>query len=141
MSMLLSPTGWAARYEQTRGGPDLLPVERFDDEGNALVVHPESGFLGPVRNISIGRFVELTRCSRTVTVLPASPGWSVVGLRSDEDTAWTEPVIAWLVDDTGEGTPIVPVHGDSHQLTTLVASTGEPLLLRGPGHGDVVRQQ
>lgn len=45
-----TPTGWVAVYEPRPGMREVLPVESWDTDGNALIVHPVQGKLIPVHD-------------------------------------------------------------------------------------------
>ena len=103
MGFDVSPTGWMAAYDHGALPYATRPVERFSEEGEALVVDERSGNL--VSAAGLHGFAELTRCSTTVSVIPADPGWTVTF--KDGDTSFTEPIVAWIVNDVGNGNPLV----------------------------------
>ncbi|MEU0508824.1 MULTISPECIES: hypothetical protein [Amycolatopsis] len=102
-----SPTGWVALIqEDDLPTPTRITVEKFSDEGDALVVDPRRGQLRTASRMK--GFQGLEQCPRWPPVVtPAQPGWRVVGtLESGEE--WSDPVVAWAIDDTGYGYPLIP---------------------------------
>lgn len=102
--VMYSPTGWSAQY---RGDHGLVAkaVERFSGDGEALVVHSADGILVPARNLP--DFEGLRACSRTWSVVPCLPGWKATGKLRDYEDEVTEDVHAWLVNDAGNGDPLI----------------------------------
>ncbi|GGM82280.1 hypothetical protein GCM10012275_61140 [Longimycelium tulufanense] len=126
-----SPTGWAARYKDPEY-PNLVvqeAVERFSEDGDALVVDRRYGTLIPARART--GFVGLVECGRMMSVVPAPPGWRVGG-QTDDGYAWSDPVVAWLVDETGTGYPLIR---DGRHLTMVEDAVSE-YTLSGPDDPD-----
>lgn len=108
----ISPTGWIARIEQD-GIIDDWPVERWDDDGQALIADPDRGSLR-VAAATKG-FQGLEKAHRAIGTIAAPPGAHLT-LRiqrpatpanfgkSDEES---RPVIGWMVTDWGAAFPLV----------------------------------
>ncbi len=95
----ISPTGWFAIC----GGREL-PVERFSEDGHAMVVGDErNGRLVEARNVD--GFVQIIRRGRFVSMVPETTGWRVGG--KVDGAAWAKPVVAWMIGDHGVGVPLV----------------------------------
>jgi hypothetical protein len=119
-----SPTGWFAIC-----GNRTLPVERFSDDGNAMVVSDErTGCLIEANKVS--GFQQIIRRNRVVSVVPATTGWRAAG--KDDGVAWEEPVEAWLVGDNGVGLPLIKSEGGTEiTLADDVGQEGYELLRPG----------
>ncbi|MGI8310481.1 hypothetical protein [Saccharopolyspora hattusasensis] len=129
----ISPTGWAALYKADSGFVERA-VERFDDDGHALVVDPQRGALVPAHHLSGFQF--LTECARAFSVVPSQPGWRVVGVDDDyvPPVRVVEDVHAWLVADGGMGWPLI-VNRESEEPDCLMRAAvafRNPRLI-GPG--------
>lgn len=91
-----SPTGWLAEFVASTGW--TMPVEKFTDDGVALVVDRKQAKLVPVKEMA--SFSQLVPCSRTARIISATDGWFAIG------NDWEEPVVGWLVGDNGLGIPL-----------------------------------
>ncbi len=104
---ITSPSGWLARCAR-RGSSDEydeLPVAYFriaDDE--AMIVVP--GEPRPRPAISLPGFKGLESCPRTAAAIPSQPGWLIKSRDGDGDE-FTRPIIGWVVDERGNGAPLV----------------------------------
>lgn len=79
----------------------LLSGSRTD--WNALVVDRSHGVLTVAKRRS--GFVELAECGRSSAVVASPPGWRVVS--QEDDAEWSEPILAWIVADSGVGQPMI----------------------------------
>jgi hypothetical protein len=103
---IISPSGWLARYTSRDGERvEDLPVAYFrgtDDE--AMVVVP--GEPRPRPAITLPGFKGLETCPRTAAAIPSAPGW-LLHARDEQGNGHTTPVIGWVVDERGDGAPLV----------------------------------
>lgn len=102
--MRWTPTGWIAEFVDEDGGmPRRFAVERWADNGDALIGH-ESGRLVPARKQP--GFKGIYELSRPVTVIPAAPGWTVRGDAFGHLESFTAPIAAWVMSGEGSFYPV-----------------------------------
>jgi hypothetical protein len=107
-----TPTGWYAVFTRDGSAEGSLhrAVEAWSADGEALVVSESDGALAPARTQP--GFAGLRPGRRIVGVIPAGDGWTKT-FNPDPDEGepdpWSLPIIGWLVDDTGEVSPVLPL--------------------------------
>lgn len=104
--MDFTATGWMAVYDpqQARGGV-LRPVEAWGPEGEALVVDETSGRLRPATAFT--GFKTLQKVSKVVGAMPSGNGWKLrITEDQDGDFMFDVPIIAWVIDDSGNLIPV-----------------------------------
>ncbi|MEV0087264.1 hypothetical protein [Saccharopolyspora sp. NPDC050642] len=127
------PTGWVACFKVDGERVIRRDVQRFSDDGVALVVDPERGTLVPAP--SRAGFLFLEEEAAALGVVQSPPGWHVTGKNADGST-FAEPVVAWVVDTNGTGLPIVA--NDSETLLLKTAEGNFQEKLRRPHQQDAL---
>jgi hypothetical protein len=105
--MEYSPTGWVAAYEQSSPSDVAIRVvEQWNSDGEALVV--DEGRARLVSATDMPSFKRLEMVGRLTAVIPSLPGWTlrIWGDEKDDESAFDEPIVAWLVNEAGYFTPV-----------------------------------
>lgn len=102
-------TGWIAHFDpDTTDSPfgRIEHVYSWSSEGDALIVNRAYGGLVVARGQR--GFEGLQQIGRIVAAVPAAPGWNlkIWGEDGDDETAFVEPIAAWLMNETGELVPM-----------------------------------
>jgi hypothetical protein len=82
-----------------------VPVEAWDDDGAALVLHEDTGGLLQARGRPGFEGVSRADRARTVAVLPGG-GWRLAWKQDDGSDDVISPVLGWVVGDDGWATPL-----------------------------------
>ena len=101
--MKWSPTGWGAEIKN-EGGQVLRVVEKWSDEGDALV-GDESGRLVVAAKLS--GFQRLVQLHRVIGIIPAATGWRVNAHTFGPYPGFISPIAAWVVDGEGNFWPVI----------------------------------
>jgi hypothetical protein len=103
----ISPTGYKATYRQKNGRVVGRMVQSWGPSGEPQVVHNKR-----LRDAgSIEGFVGLQSCSQQAGVVPGQgwvQEWCLTQERDAPQAVWPIPVIAWIVDTSGEAQPVIP---------------------------------
>lgn len=115
-------------FSDDKGRQWREPVVKFDENGTAMVLQHADGVLTPASKQR--GFVEIAHVTTHVFVIPAEPGWEVFG-HGEDGSEWSDPVIAWGINDAGFGVPIFP---DREAGILMDSDEVKPRpKLRGPG--------
>ncbi|MGW0825325.1 hypothetical protein [Streptomyces sp. NPDC002845] len=103
----ISPTGYKATYKGQSGRPVDRVVQSWGPAGGPQVVHDKR-----LRDAgSIDGFIGLQTCTQQAGIVPGQ-GWVQEWCLAQEKDAppavWPIPVIAWIVDTSGDTQPVIP---------------------------------
>lgn len=132
--MIPAHEGYEAQYKaRTKDHPASsvstnLPVEAWDDDGNAHVASRR----GLIRADRIEGFidVDLAENSSIVAAIPGL-GWKV--RTSGKEKNWEEPVIAWIIERSGWSRPITPTGDGPGDIQATEPFGGDYLLIPPTG--------
>ena len=122
--MKYSPTGWAAEYRTDESEETILcVVEKWGAEGEPLVVDLNSCKLAPAATLP--GFLKLVPLTRVVSVVSATPGWSVRADAIGNREGYTAPIAGWVMDGEGTFWPVIPASEDESDSMSKPDPRGE----------------
>lgn len=102
-------------------------IEAFDDEGHALVVD-DKGRL--VRANSYSNFTHVDEANQEVAGVLPGGGWTFAWTNPDGSSD-SEPVVGWIVNDSGYATPLTV---DDPNVATATPCSDSNVRVLPPGH-------
>ena len=121
------PRAHVAVYHGPGAKHPELPVIAWSDDGVPLALDPETGHL--VHATDIEGFSQILETSAR-TIIPGG-GWLVTyGPGDDGGEPQTVPVVAWVIDQDGNGYPVAT--NENGDLDPVSAMTGQPCRIHHP---------